>query len=114
MGISVEFSPELALRNFEQFKAWNCRKEECIPEKLEVGKEYEFLKRGQRVYWLEGECPLVETKGNGVVSRPKASIIITEIRHLVEEGKIATRGKYRVIEVFNDDKIHFESCQKVK
>ncbi len=114
MGISIEFNPDLALRNWEQFKAWNCRKEECIPEKLEVGKEYEFLKTGQRVYWLEGELPLCETKGNQQLSKPKASVIITEVRHVIEEGKLTTRGKYKVVEVFNDDKPHFNGFAKMK
>jgi hypothetical protein len=114
MGISVEFSPELALRNFEQFKSWNCRKEECIPDKMVVGQEYEFLKKGQRVFWMEGEVALVETKGDGKTSRPKASIIITEVKHVMEDGKLATRGRYKIVEVFSDDKVHFESCWRVK
>ena len=114
MGIQVEFNPDLALRNWEQFKAWNCRKEECIPEKLEVGGEYEFLKRGQRLYWLEGEVPLVETKGNQILSKPKASVMILEVRHLVEEGKLCTRGRYKVVDVFTDDKIHFDCFSKIK
>ncbi|MBM3303479.1 MAG: hypothetical protein FJY76_00120 [Candidatus Aenigmarchaeota archaeon] len=114
MGISVEFNPDLALRNWEQFKNWNCRREECIPEKLEAGKEYEFLKTGQRLYWLLGEIPLCETKGGGQLSRPKASIVITEVRHLIEEGKLCTRGRYKVVEVFSDDKIHFDGWAKVK
>jgi hypothetical protein len=114
MGIAVEFNPDLALRNIEQFKAWNCRKEECIPERLVVGQEYEFLKTGQRVYWLQGEIPLVETKGGGQLSRPKASIIITEVRHVIEDGKLATRGKYKVVEVFGDDRVHFDGFTKIK
>jgi hypothetical protein len=114
MGIQVEFNPDLALRNWEQFKNYNCRKEECIPEKLDVGKEYDFLKAGQRLYYLLGEIPLVETKGNQVLSAPKASIVITEVRHLVEEGKLCTRGRYRVVEVFSDGKVHFDGFAKVK
>jgi len=114
MGITAEFNPDLALRNWEQFKCYNCRKEECIPEKLEVGKEYDFLKTGQRLYWLEGEVPLCETKGGGKLSSPKASVIITEVRHLIEEGKLCTRGKYKVIEVFSDGKVHFDGWARVK
>jgi len=114
MGITAEFNPDLALRNWEQFKCYNCRKEECIPEKLEVGKEYDFLKTGQRLYWLEGEIPLCETKGGGKLSSPKASVIITEVRHLIEEGKLCTRGKYKVVEVFTDGKIHFDGWARVK
>jgi hypothetical protein len=114
MGIAVEFNPDLALRNWEQFKSWNCRKEECIPEKLEAGQEYDFLKTGQRVYWLQGEVPLVETKGNQQLSKPKASIIITEVRHIIEEGKLCTRGRYKVVEIFADDKVHFDGFARLK
>jgi hypothetical protein len=108
MGIKVEFNPDLALRNIFEFKNGSRKIEECIPEKLEVGKIYSFLKRDQRNYWLHGQIPLIETKGNEVLSRPKASIIITEATHFINEDIIFTRGFYKVVEVFNDDEIHFE------
>jgi len=88
--------------------------EECIPENIETGKVYPFLKEGQRNYWFFGEVPLVETKGNQELSRPKASILILEAVHFIENGKIYTKGKYKVVEVFNDDKIHFEGFNKIK
>ena len=75
MGIQVEFNPDLALRNISEFKNGNRKEEECIPENLEAGKIYSFLKEGQRNYWFFGENPLVETKGNQELSRPKASIL---------------------------------------
>ncbi len=52
MGITVDFNPDLALRNIKEFKEGRRKLEECIPEKLEIGKSYNFLKKGQRLYWL--------------------------------------------------------------
>ena len=34
MGIKVEFDPDLALRDYEEFIKGNRKEEECIPEKL--------------------------------------------------------------------------------
>jgi hypothetical protein len=116
MGIAIEFNPDLALRNYSEHKNGKRRKEECIPEKLEVGGVYEFLKNGQRNYWLEGELPLLETKGNQELSRPKASIIILEATHFLSNGSPCTRGKYKVMQIFDpkDKNIHFEGFNKVK
>ncbi len=113
MGIKVEFNPDLALRNISEFKNGNRKIEECIPEFLEAGKVYDFFKKDQRNYWLFGEIPLVETKGNEVLSRPKASIIIMKATHFVESGQIYTRGKYKVVEVFKDDRIYFEGFDRI-
>ena len=113
MGIQVEFNPDLALRNISEFKEGRRRQEECIPEGIEAGKTYPFLKKDQRNYWLFGEIPLLETKGDGVLSRPRASVIILEATHFIQDKEICTRGKYKVIEVFDDDKIHFEGMDRV-
>ncbi len=113
MGIQVEFNPDLALRNIAEFKNGNRREGECIPENLEVGKIYPFLKEGQRNYWFGGELPLVETKGSQNLSRPKASILILEAIHFIENGKVYTKGKYKIVEVFKDDKIHFDGYTKI-
>ena len=113
MGIQVEFNPDLALRDIEEFKNGNRKEEECIPEDLQTGEVYNFLKSGQRNYWLQGELPLLETKGSGVLSRPKASIMIVEVTHFLDKDKTMTRGKYKVIKVFDDDKIYFESYKKI-
>jgi hypothetical protein len=115
MGIQVEFNPDLALRNISEFRSGNRKKEECIPERLEAGKVYDFLKQGQRNYWLEGEIPLVETKG-GQLSRPLASIIILEVVHVLINGKPLTKGKYKVVEAFNpkDSKISFNGFARIR
>jgi hypothetical protein len=114
MGIQVEFNPDLALRGISEFKNGNRKPEECIPENIEVGKEYPFLKKGQRNYWLEGELPLLETKGNQVLSAPLASIKIVEAMHFTDKaGEIYTKGKYEVVEVFSGDQIHFNGFAKI-
>lgn len=114
MGIKIEYNPDLALRNIFEFKNGNRKIEECIPENIEAGKTYPFLKKEQRLFWLHGEIPLLETKGNQILSRPKASIIILEATHFMNNSEIWTKGKYRVVEVFHDDKIHFEGFERVQ
>lgn len=115
MGIKIEFNPDLALRDIEEFKKGNRKIEECIPENLEEGKIYDFLKSNQRNYWLDGELPLLETKGNEQLSRPIASIIILEVTHFKENNKSYTKGKYKVIKVLGKDSpIYFESYQLAK
>lgn len=113
MGIKVEFNPDLALRNISEFRNGNRKIEECIPDLLEKGKIYSFLKTDQRNYWLHGEIPLLETQGDGALSRPKASIIILEATHFVKNNILYTKGKYKVVEIFKDDEIYFESYERV-
>lgn len=80
---------------------------------MESGKTYPFLKRDQRLYWLYGAIPLIETRGNEKLSRPKASIQIIEATHFLENGEIYTRGFYKVLEIFKDDTIQFECFDRV-
>lgn len=116
MGIQVEFNPDLALRDITHYKKGERTLEECIPEDLEVGQTYEFLKKGQRNYWLQGETPLLKTEGNQQLSRPLASIVILEATHFLKGDEAYTRGKYLVKEVFNPDDptVHFESYARNK
>jgi len=123
MGIAVEFNPDLALRDYSEFEKGNRKETECLPKNLEAGKVYEFLKKGHRIFWLtdsafwhHGEMALCKTEGGERLSRPVASIKMLEVTHFLENGETMTKGKYKVIEVFNpDDKtIHFESCRRVK
>jgi hypothetical protein len=113
MGIKVEFNPDLALRNISEYKKGIRATEECIPENLRAGNIYDFLKHGQRLYWLDGELPLLETSGNEQLSRPIASIIILEATHFKNNDLSYTKGKYKVVDVFTDEKIHFESYKKI-
>jgi len=116
MGIQAEFNTDLALRNISEFRAGRRKEEECIPEKLEAGKTYSFLKQGQRLYWFLGEFPLVETKGNQELSRPLASVKIIEAVHFLLDGALYTKGAYKVVEVFDpsDPKPHFDGFSRLK
>lgn len=107
MGISVEFNPDLALRNLSEFKNNTRKIEECIPDPLEKNKIYDFLKKEQRNYWLHGELPLIETKGGGELSEPIASVVILEVTHFKENGEIFTKGKYKVIRIIPKGEIYF-------
>jgi len=111
MGIQVEFNPDLALRKFETSGR---EEEECLPKDFEEGRTYNFLKKGQRFYWLEGELPLLETKGEGQLSEPLASIIILEVTHFKRDGEIWTKGKYKLIKIINPDEIYFNGINKIK
>lgn len=114
MGIAVEFNPDLALRNISELKNNNRKIEECIPEPLEEGKIYNFLKKEQRLYYLLGEIPLLETKGNQNLSKPIASVIILEATHFEEKGQIFTKGKYKVIKIIPENEIYFNSYGTIK
>lgn len=120
MGIQVEFNPDLALRDISEFKSGKRKKEECMPEPLKRGKVCSFLKKGQRLYyisdnpiWGKGQIPLMKTKGGERLSRPIASVKILEATHFLDKGAVWTKGKYKVIEVFKDNKIHFEATKKI-
>jgi hypothetical protein len=113
MGIKVEFNPDLALRNISEFDSGKRKEGECIPDPLEKGKIYDFLKKDQRNYWLHGEIPLLETKGNQELSFPIASIVILEATHILIDKEIWTKGKYKVIEIFKDKEPHFNGFAKI-
>jgi hypothetical protein len=113
MGIQVEFNPDLALRDISEFKSGNRKSDECIPTNLKVGEIYNFLKEGQRFYWLEGELPLLKTKGMGDLSKPIASVIILEATHIREDKKTYTRGKYKVIKLIPPGVIYFNGINKI-
>ncbi|MCK9187200.1 MAG: hypothetical protein PHS16_01515 [Candidatus Colwellbacteria bacterium] len=115
MGIVTEYNPDLALRNISEFKRGNRKIEECIPENMKVGEVYDFLKKGQRNYWIEGEIPLLETKGNQQLSSPLGSIIILEATHFMSGSEPWTKGSFKVIEIFDksDKRIHFNGFDKI-
>jgi hypothetical protein len=111
MGIKLEFNPDLALR---KFGTEDRLLEECLPEEFEEGKTYNFLKKGQRAYWLEGEIPLLETKGNEQLSDPLASIIILHSTHFKKNGEIWTRGEYKLIKKIEENEIYFNGINKIR
>jgi len=111
MGIKVEFNPDLCLRDISEYRAGRRLEAECLPEQLDEGAVYAFLKSDQRLYWLFGELPLRETKGGEQLSRPKASVVITEVTHFVEDGKMFTKGKYKVAKTLAEDDDYFEGYE---
>ncbi len=113
MGIQTEYNPDLALRSFCHYQEGQRQAEECLPENLEEGKVYNFLKKGQRNYWLEGECPLLKTEGNQNLSLPIASIVILEATHFLLNSEPYTKGKYKITKVFNEGKIYFNGFSKI-
>ena len=113
MGIKVEFNPDLALRNISEYKSDKRKQIECIPENLQEGMIFDFLKKGQRNYWLYGEIPLLETKGDEVLSLPLASIIILEATHYFENSEIYTKGKYKIIKVLKEGEVYFNGINKI-
>ncbi|MFA7209075.1 MAG: hypothetical protein WC120_02200 [Parcubacteria group bacterium] len=116
MGVKVEFNPDLALRDIAEFKKGRRKGEECVPEKLKAGKIYDFLKKEQRIYWFEGEVSLIKTvdKG-GSFSQPVANVELVEVTHFMQDGEVWTRGKYKVLEVFNMEKAEFaRGCRMAK
>ena len=115
MGIQVEFNPDLALRSIIEAAAGRRNPAECIPNGLKAGQIHPFLKEGQRIYWMDGEIPLLETQGEGKLSRPKASIRIIEATHyVITSGKVWTKGLFEVVKVFNDDAVHFDGFARIK
>lgn len=114
MGIKVEFNPDLALRHISEHKNGNRKIEECLPEELKVGQVYDFLKEGQRNYWLEGEILLLETKGNQLLSKPIASILILKSTHFLKNNIPFTKGKYKVVKLISDDEIYFNAFSTIK
>lgn len=113
MGIKVEFNPDLALRNILEYKEGRRKIEECIPENPKEGEIYDFLKEGQRNYYLLEEIPLLETKGEGNLSKPKASIMLLEVTHFLDEGKVYTKGKYKFVKILKDGEIYFNGINKI-
>lgn len=114
MSINVRFAPDLVLRNFSEHLSGAKQKEECIPQDLKKDGVYSFLKKGQRVYWLDGEQPLLEKSIDDEISPPIASVILLEATHFKEGGKIWTRGKYKVKKLLAKGEVYFNGCEPIK
>jgi hypothetical protein len=110
---TIEVNPALILRDTDEGQKGNRRPEECIPENLQTGQIYPFLKKDQRIFWFDGEIPLIVKGSDGNKSRPIASISILEVTHFVDNGTLWTRGLYKVTEIFGDEEIHFDGLEKV-
>jgi hypothetical protein len=116
MGIKVEFNPDLALRDIAEYEKGKRKLEECIPKKLKIGKVYNFFKKEQRIYWFEGEISLIETSTKGgAFSQPVANVQLVEVTHFMQDGEVSTKGKYKVVEIFETaKKVFVKGCKMTK
>ncbi len=114
MGIESIFNFVLALRNSEEARTGARESDECIPERLVSGESYRFLKKGQRLFLMTEEIPLVESLGARRVSSPLASIRMLEVTHFVEKGEVWTRGRYMVIETSASGQVRFDGVICIK
>ena len=80
MGINIEFNPDLALRNIEEFKKGGRKEKECVPEQLEVGKTYPFLKKGAKIVWadidLKTRVVTAKTIEQCITEKTKAIVVV--------------------------------------
>lgn len=75
------------------------RPEERMPEELEVGRIYPFIKKGHRTYEPFSEVTLLEMKRSEVLFSLVARVTILSVEYVVEEGQSYTKGEYRVEEL---------------
>lgn len=114
MGIEIEFNPDLCLRNIKEFQEAKKEKEECLPETLEVGITYPFLKSNQRNFYMgDVFMPLREILGGGKLSKPIAAIEIVEATHFKKNGKVFTKGFYKVVKLLDQEKIYFDGFEPI-
>ena len=59
--------------------------------------------------------PLIETRGNNQLSKPVASIKITEVTHFLIDGEPYSKGRYEVIDTFDpkENKVHFNGFSRI-
>jgi hypothetical protein len=112
MGIQVEFNLYLTLR---ANNSRNRHAEECLPSDLESGMYVRFRKKGQRIYRIDREIPLLKTDGNGKLSNPIASVLIEKPTHELINKEIWTTGHYRIMQLYSpsDSNIHSESNERI-
>lgn len=95
----MELHTDLALPNFSEFKKGHLHLEECIPEELEVGVTYNFLKKGHWNYHPNTEVTLMEMKEGDVLFDMRARILILSTEFIIEDEQSYTKGSYRVEEI---------------
>ena len=59
---------------------------------------------------------MLKTDGSQNLSRPLASVVILEATHILINNEPFTKGKYKVVDVFDADekKANFESYKRVR
>ncbi|MFC1842242.1 hypothetical protein ACFLYU_01135 [Candidatus Dependentiae bacterium] len=53
----------------------------------------------------------MEKHENKTVSKPLASVIILEITHFMENGKIFSKGRYKEVKVLKEGEVYFNGCE---
>ena len=97
----IEYNTDLALYESKKYSKGQCMAEECMPEQLELGETYEFVKKGHRNYELSAEVTLLEMKEDEVLFDMRARGPIIELSFFIEEGQSYTRGKFTVNELLS-------------
>ncbi|MEI6731525.1 MAG: hypothetical protein WCK90_02475 [archaeon] len=101
MSLETHYCKLLALRSY---KSPSRTPDECLPETLESGSIYTFLKSGQRIFDLNNPIPLHETQGDEMLSKPIALVNIIKATHHKTGDTIWTSGKYVISEVIPENK----------
>jgi hypothetical protein len=99
MKSHIEYNLDLALYSMEERKKGSHKKEECVPEQIEIGQTHPFEKIGHRNYELGSTVTLLEIKQDEVLFIMRAQVEIIECFFLVEENQSYTRGSYTVREL---------------
>jgi len=102
MEISPSFESELNLWNVREFVTDKRKFDECIPENMKEDREYGFLLEGQKFFGLFAKFPLVEIDENNTQDVTRALVNIFEVTHFLDNEKLYTKGKYRVLRVISE------------
>ena len=95
----MEKNNDLALFASSVCKKGHHKSGECIPEHIELGATYDFLKKGHRTYEVPGEVTLLEMQPDEVLFDIRARVEITDVSYEIEEGQSYTKGQYKVLEI---------------
>ena len=90
---------DLGLYSYSEFKSGKHKLSECVPELLEAGHDYPFMKAGHWNYADDASVTLLELAKDDVLFKMRAMVRIEESSFMVEDGQSYTQGMYRVEEL---------------
>lgn len=96
---AIAYNSDLALYDPKDAKAGHLDEQECLPESLEVGQEYSFLKKGHRNYQPMSELTLLEMRHGDVLFTFKARVVLLSSQFIQKAGVSYTQGRYQVLEI---------------
>ncbi len=102
MSSHIVYNTDLALYSHEECLNEMHVPDECLPEKLELGKTYPFLKVGHRNYEINGRVTLLMIKPNEVLFTMRAEVEIVESFFVIENSCSYTRGHYTVLQFLSE------------